>query len=85
MLAWVEHSGHNLVEGPVQNPLPFIQERGGVEVRRPHPRDVSPGNLDYLSAVLQNCATIRESASTEASVGVAVGGSPYSLPLEELQ
>ena len=42
MLAGIKHSGNYLVDGPFENPLPFIKQRGSAGVARPHVADIAP-------------------------------------------
>jgi len=44
--AGIEHAGGDLVDRPLQDSLPFVQERRGVRIDGPHVGDVSSGDLD---------------------------------------
>ena len=49
MLAGIKETGDDLVDGTLEYPLPFIQQRCSMWIDRPHPEDVLSGDLEHLS------------------------------------
>ena len=46
MDAGIEHSGDDLIDRSLEYLLPFVQEWGSMWIGRPHPGNVSSGDLN---------------------------------------